>query len=207
MRARSRTAQARIASERNCTLIHFSSDFVFDGVAPGPYDESTPPHPRGAYASSKLIGEWFASEVPRHYLLRVESLFGGPVAKSTIDGMYAAFAANREVRAFSDRTVSPSYVGDVAAAAIALATGTTPFGLYHCVNSGHTTWLGVARELARLMGRRESLITPVTFAGVAMKVPRPQHAALSNEKLKRAGIVMPTWQDALARYVANRSAT
>lgn len=197
---------ARIATERGWTLVHFSSDFVFDGIAPGPYDESTAPNPRGAYASSKLMGEWFASDAPRHYVLRVESLFGGPVAKSTIDGVYSALMANREVRAFADRTVSPSYVHDVAGAAIALATGTAPFGLYHCVNSGQTTWLNVAGELARLTGRPETLITPVTFAGLALKVPRPLHAALSNAKLRAAGIVMPTWQDALARHVRTRLA-
>lgn len=196
---------ARVASERGSTLVHFSSDFVLDGVTPGLHDESTPPHPRGVYASSKLAGEWFASDTPKHFVLRVESLFGGPIAKSTIDGLYDSLESGREIRAFADRTVSPSHVDDVSAAAISLAVGNAPCGLYHCVNSGYSTWLGVATELARLVGRKDHPITPVNLAGMPMRVPRPLNAALSNSKLIAAGIPMPSWQDALKRYVAQRT--
>ena len=68
---------ARAAREIGATLVHFSTDFVFDGAADRPYDETSPPNPRGTYAMSKLMGEWLAQDAPRHYVLRVESLFGG----------------------------------------------------------------------------------------------------------------------------------
>ena len=76
---------ARIATSLNAILVHYSTDFVFDGVAPGLHPETLTPNPSGVYASSKLLGEWFAAETPRHYILRVESLFGGAAAKSSVD--------------------------------------------------------------------------------------------------------------------------
>lgn len=196
---------AREATERDCTLIHFSTDFVFDGVDPHLNDETTRPHPRGVYATSKLLGEWFAATTPRHYVLRVSSLFGGPTPHSSIDRMLAALRAGRAVQAFADRTVSPGFVDDIARATVALARGGAPFGLYHCVNSGHTTWLGIAEELARLTGSSTRLITPVDMAGLPMAALRPLHGAMSNAKLVAAGIPMPTWQHALARYVTTAS--
>ena len=75
----------RAAGEIGASFVHYSTDFVFDGRASRPYSEEDAPNPLGVYASSKLIGEWFALEVPRALVLRVESLFGGRPAKSSID--------------------------------------------------------------------------------------------------------------------------
>lgn len=197
---------ARLSRTLPFTLVHYSTDFVFDGVAPGPHSETDAPNPAGVYAASKLIGEWFAAETPSHFILRVESLFGGPAAKSSVDLLLAGLRAGREVRAFADRTVSPSFVGDVADASLALVERRAAFGLYHCVNSGATTWLELTRELARLVGRPEHLVVPTAMAGLVMRVRRPLNAALSNEKLLAAGVEMPTWQDALARYTATGTA-
>lgn len=193
---------ARAAHDADATLVHFSTDFVFDGETSTPYREVDEPNPRGAYAASKLLGEWLAAEVPRHYVLRVESLFGGPRSKSSIDRMLDGLRAGRAISAFSDRTVSPSYVEDVVTAMVTLVDTDAPFGLYHCVNSGWTTWAGLARELARLAGRPEARIDAVPMAAAGLKAPRPLFAALSNAKLLEAGVEMPTWEDALGRYLA-----
>jgi len=67
---------ARTAAAVGAVFIHCSTDFVFDGTAERPYVEDDQPNPRSVYAASKLLGEWFAADVPRHYVLRVESLFG-----------------------------------------------------------------------------------------------------------------------------------
>ena len=75
-----------------------------------------------------------------------------------------------------------------------------PTGLYHCVNSGSCTWLEFAREMARLLGV-EPRVTPVRMSDMQLRAARPIYCALSNEKLRRAGIDMPTWQDALRRYL------
>jgi dTDP-4-dehydrorhamnose reductase len=193
---------ARLAGEIDAVLVHYSTDFVFDGATERPYTEKDAANPRSTYGSSKLLGEWFAQEAKRHYILRVESLFGGSRARSTIDRMADALRAGRPVRAFSDRTVSPSYVDDVVDATRRLIGSQAASGIYHCVNSGWTTWSGVAREVARLVGAPESAVEDVPVAEAGLTVSRPQFAALSNAKLKTAGIVMPTWQDALARYLA-----
>lgn len=192
---------ARAAEETGAVLVHFSTDFVFDGRASQPYTETDPPRPQSTYAISKLCGEWLVRESPRHYILRVESLFGGARAKGSVDQLLSAIMTGREARAFSDRIVSPSYVDDVARATEALIGQLAPFGLYHCVNGGATTWLELARELARLAGRPDAVITPVAVADVPLRAPRPKYAALSNDKLRGVGIEMPSWQNALERYV------
>ncbi|HYN08279.1 MAG TPA: NAD(P)-dependent oxidoreductase [Vicinamibacterales bacterium] len=196
---------ARAAADIDATLVHFSTDFVFDGLADRPYDETSPPNPRSTYAVSKLIGEWMASDAPKHYVLRVESLFGGRLARSSIDQIFEGLLAGRPVRAFVDRTVSPSYVDDVVAATARLLDQSAPYGLYHCVNTGWTTWATVARELARLVGRPDAPIIDVPLADAHLLAPRPKFAALSNAKLAGAGITMPTWQDALDRYVKQKA--
>ena len=138
---------ARAAAGIDATLVHYGTDFVFDGTASEPYGEDDPPNPQSVYATSKLLGEWFAQGA-RHYVLRVESLFGGgalaPDADgrrlgSSLDRIADALLDGREVRAFTDRVVSPSYVDDVAAATLALVRRAAPNGLYHCVGSGHAT--------------------------------------------------------------------
>jgi len=193
---------ARAATKTGASLVHYSTDFVFDGRAARPYTEDDEPRPQSVYAASKLLGEWFARDAPRALVLRVESLFGGRAAKSSIDRFVTAILEGREVRAFVDRTVTPSYVVDVAAATRALVARRES-GLYHCVGSGDATWYGVAQEIARRLGR-DSRITPISVADVQLAAARPQFAALSNEKLRRAGVVMPSWQDALARHIASR---
>jgi dTDP-4-dehydrorhamnose reductase len=193
---------ARAAAAAGATLVHFSTDFVFDGRATQPYAETDMPNPQSAYAASKLVGEWLAAETPRAYVLRVESLFGGPHAHSSVDRIRDGLRAGAPVRAFSDRTVSPSYVADVVQATRGLVDGACPFGTYHCVNSGWTTWAELARELARIMGVSEEHVVDVRMADLVLKAPRPLFAALSNGKLAAAGVAMPTWQDALARYAA-----
>jgi len=195
---------ARAARDVDATLVHFSTDFVFDGETSRPYVETDAPRPQGVYAASKLVGEWLAAEAPRSYVLRVESLFGGPHAKSSVDFLLKAIMTGEEARPFSDRIVSPSYVDDVVTATVTLLEREIPPGLYHCVNTGMTTWLDLARELARLAGKANARISPMLMSELTLKTPRPRFAALSNAKLASAGIQMPTWQDALERYVRSR---
>ncbi len=109
-------ALARAAGATGATLIHYGTDFVFDGTADRPYVETDACRPLSTYGMSKLLGEWFALEAPGAYVLRVESLFGGRPAKSSIDKIIAAIRAGQPVRVFADRTVTPSFVDDVASA-------------------------------------------------------------------------------------------
>jgi dTDP-4-dehydrorhamnose reductase len=195
---------ARAARAAGALLVHYSTDFVFDGTATRPYRETDAPNPKGVYGASKLLGEWFALEHPRAYVLRVESLFGEPGPSTARAGslgtMVRRIRAREAVPVFVDRTVSPGYTADIARATRALVAGGAPFGLYHCVNSGAATWAEIAAEAARLLAVPID-ITPLTLETARLKAPRPRYCALSNAKLAAAGIPMPTWQEALGRYL------
>jgi len=196
---------ARAARVAGAAFVHYSSDFVFDGEAAAPYGEDDPPNPRSVYGSSKLLGDWFAADAPRHYVLRVESLFGGPgthqgARRGSLGTIVDRIRAGEEVPVFVDRTVSPSYTPDIARATWQLLAQEAPAGVYHCVNSGAATWAAIAEEVARLMGRPLK-IRPLTLETASLKAPRPRYCALSNARLASIGIRMPSWQDALARYL------
>ncbi len=197
-------ALARAADGAGAVLVHYSSDFVFDGTGVRPYTEDDAPNPLSVYASSKLLGEWFALEAHRGFVLRVESLFGGfergSGHRGSLDGILDGIEAGAEVPVFVDRTVSPSYVPDVAAATRQLLSSGADAGLYHCVNAGACSWYDVAMEMARLLDR-EPRLKPVTLDGIALRAHRPKYSALDSARLRAAGILMPTWQDALARYL------
>jgi len=194
----------RAAGCAGAVLVHYGSDFVFDGRAGRPYREDDEPNPAGNYAAAKLLGDYFALAHPRAYVLRVESLFGEPGQGGTRQGSLGLIVkrihGGEAVPVFVDRTVSPSYTTDVAAATLQLVTSQAPYGLYHCVNSGAATWADIAAEAARVLNLPVQL-TPITLESVALKAPRPKYCALSNAKLAALGIVMPSWQDALRRYL------
>ncbi len=183
-------ALARAARTHHATLVHYSTDFVFDGTATEP---------------SKLLGEWFAADAPTAYVLRVESLFGGvpggPPARGSVATIVDALRQGRAPRVFVDRTITPTYVIDAVAATRRLIEARAPAGLYHCVNSGSCTWYECGVQLAHALGVAPAF-TRVRMMDVPMRPPRPQYCALSNAKLRSVGIEMPAWQDAVARFVA-----
>jgi dTDP-4-dehydrorhamnose reductase len=184
--------------------VHFGTDFVFDGGASSPYAEEDSPNPQSTYGASKLLGDWFAADAPSHFVLRVESLFGGEHRRSSIDRIVAALSAGEPARVFVDRTVTPSYVYDVASATWTLLEKRSEYGLYHCVNTGATTWLGIADRAKRLLGSSAEIVG-VRVGDVQLRAKRPQYCALANEKLLRAGIEMPPWEDALERHLQSLS--
>jgi dTDP-4-dehydrorhamnose reductase len=199
---------ARAAEACAATVIHYSTDFVFDGTASTPYDEAATPAPRSAYAASKLLGEWFALEAPTAYVLRVESLFGVSRAfagrRGSMETIVRGLEEGREIPVFTDRIISPSYVVDIAAATRYLAETQAPSGLYHCVNAGVTRWVDVAEELARVLGVSPNLRL-ISSDQLTLKASRPVYSALSTAKLAAAGFAMPDWRDAVGRWLAERN--
>jgi dTDP-4-dehydrorhamnose reductase len=191
-------------------LVHYSTDFVLNSESREPHGEDVRPAPRGVYASSKLLGEWFAtgsasgvgaSGQPA-FVLRVESLFGSPTGwtgrRGTLDHIVDGLQHGREVKVFTDRIVSPSY-----SATRHLVMSGAPSGVYHCVNDGHASWHDVAAEAARILGVQPRLV-PITVDQMPLRVPRPRYCALSTKKLAAAGFTMPTWQDGLQRWLQTR---
>jgi dTDP-4-dehydrorhamnose reductase len=195
---------ARAAADAGATLVHYSSDFVFDGTKPTPYTEEDRPNPRSVYATSKLLGEWFAREAPGAYVLRVESLFGraphARPAKGSAAGLLQAVVAHKEVRVFVDRTVTPTYIFDAAKATRALLEGGAEPGLYHCVNSDPCTWVEFVQEIGLQLGI-EPDFDLVRLEDLKLRAPRPRYSALSNAKLASVGVTMPAWRDAVRRYL------
>jgi dTDP-4-dehydrorhamnose reductase len=209
----------RAADAAGATLVHYSTDFVLNVDSTAPHGEHVRPAPRGVYASSKLLGEWMALESsadakgigetgPRVFVLRVESLFGSPAGwtgrRGTLDHIIDGLEHGRDLNVFTDRIVSPSYSKDVAAATRHLVTSGAEAGLYHCVNDGHASWHDVAAEAARILGVPPRLV-PITVDQMPLRVPRPRYCALSPRKLAAAGFEMPTWQDALRRWLEARA--
>lgn len=201
-------SMAKAAAAAGAVFVHYSTDFVFDGDTDRPYTEDDAPNPQSAYGMSKLVGEWLALDPgrsesgPTQYVLRVESLFGGNASRSTVDSMLHKFAIGQPVHAFSDRTVSPSHVADVARATRQLIERQAPGGVYHCVNTGMATWLEVAERLREWSGHTDAAIHPARAADVRLKARRPMFAAMSNAKLAAHAFPMPTWQDALRSHLA-----
>ena len=195
-------AMAAAATRVGATFVHYSTDFVFDGEASTPYVEEDRARPVSVYGCSKLLGEWFARDAPRWYVLRVESLFGGRQARSSVDKIAAALRQRRAAPVFADRVVTPSYVDDVRDATLALLARDAPSGVFHCVNSGQGTWADVGRHIASLVGADPGLLVLTSVRDVKLKATRPVYCALNNRKLTEAvGAPLPTWHDAVARYV------
>ncbi len=200
-------ALARAARRAGAALVHYSTDFVFDGETDRPYTEEDTPRPRGVYAASKLLGDWFAADAGRAYVLRVESLFGEPGADSrrgSLGTIVDRIRAGAEVPVFIDRTVSPTYTLDIARSTRAVLERQLAPGVYHCVNTGAVSWAVVAEEAARLIGQPLRM-KPLTLESANLAAPRPRYCALSPGRLAAAGVVMPPWQDALTRYLGGQS--
>jgi dTDP-4-dehydrorhamnose reductase len=196
-------SMAAAATRVGAIFVHYSTDFVFDGEATQPYTEADRTRPVSTYGCSKLLGEWFAQDAPRWYVLRVESLFGGRQARSSVDKIAAALRAGRATPVFADRVVTPSFVDDVRDATLELLAKDAPSGLFHCVNSGQGTWADVGRHIAGLLGAEPGLLALTSVKDVTLRARRPVYCALSNDKLVAAlGRPMPDWQDAVGRYVA-----
>ena len=199
---------ARAAESVGATLVHYSTDFVFGGTSTQPYDEEAPTAPTGVYASSKLLGEWFALDAPSAYVLRVESLFGSPRdwagRRGTLDTIVDGLEQGRDVRVFTDRVVTPSHVPDIAAATRHLLDVGAARGVYHCVNAGSGTWYEVAEEAARLL-RLPARLVPITTDQLQLRVKRPRFCALAIDKLAATGFQMPPWREALKAWLESRA--
>jgi dTDP-4-dehydrorhamnose reductase len=198
-------ALVRAAERVAAAVVHYSTDFVFDGETTRPYTEEDEPRPRSNYGLSKLLGEWLAASHARAWILRVESLFGeaaaGRPGKGSVHAIVNQIRHGLDVPVFVDRTVSPSYTVDIARATRAIVESDVPPGTYHCVNSGAATWAEVAEEAGRIL-RLRARLQPMTLESANLKAARPRYCALSNAKLASAGITMPPWQDALARHLS-----
>lgn len=199
-------AVALAAAGAGATIVHYSTDFVFDGEQDRPYDERDPPSPLSVYARSKAEGDVrVAAATPRHFVVRVGCVYGrgGRNFPSTL---VRRLCAGETLRADAERRVSPTWVREVAAVSMALAT-TSDYGLYHCTAHGETTWADFAHALAVALGLPEARIERVSDANLALPARRPRRAVLDKRMLRLRGLdgLLSPWDQALRAYVAEET--
>ncbi len=181
-------------------LIHVSTDYVFDGTGSRPYRESDEVGPASAYGRTKLIGEEMAAQAPGHLIVRTAWLYGlgGKNFVEAIRGQIDGGA--EELRVVGDQRGCPTFCDDLAAAMLDLAESDAE-GVIHVVNSGETTWHGFACEIARVLGSSIPIL-PVGTDAYPRPAPRPSYSVLETARLQTIlGRPMPSWQDALGRYL------
>ncbi len=201
---------ARACQRHGAMLMHFSTDYVFDGEQRTPYRESDRPRPLNAYGMSKLAGEYLlAANCQRHFIVRTTGLYGvaGSAGKggNFVETMLKKAAAGEAIRVVHDQVLTPTYTVDLAAKALELLA-TERFGLYHITHEGQCSWFEFAAKIFAFAGLHPDL-TPVDSATFASSVRRPAYSVLAKEGLRAAGLTaMPPWEDGLARYLQSRPA-
>jgi dTDP-4-dehydrorhamnose reductase len=191
------------------TLVHISTDYVFDGRANRPYREEDAVNPLNAYGVSKAAGEQLVRRHgARHVIARTSGLYGegGSPAKgaSFVDRILAQAERGEAIRVVDDVTFSPSYARDVAEAIRAILERES-FGTFHVTNAGACTWHAFAREAFRLADLHPADFEAVSSSTFDTYIARPAFSALELSAIVRAGIPAPPhWIDALSAYIAAR---
>lgn len=184
------------------TILHVSTDYVFDGDKGAPYDELDTPNPRSVYARSKLAGERFVRAVaPEHYVVRAGFVFGG--GTDFLSGALRALAAGATTGGLADRTGSPTYVRHLAARILPLVLSGR-FGTYHLAGPEATTWFDVLGRL-KAHGDLPGAVEPQRADELGLPAPRPRNSALVSLFAAEIGVpAYPPLDDAL-RELLSRS--
>lgn len=193
---------AQAAAAGDIPLIHFSTDYVFDGTLEGGYSETSTPNPLNEYGGSKLLGErLLAQHAKKFYLIRLSRLFGkagnsSGSKKSFVDIILERAATNRELKVTNDKWGKPTYAPDLARGVRALAMSRRPFGIYHLTNEGACTWYEFAQEIVAGSGFPTTLI-PVPSTEFPRAAVIPTHSILLNTKIPP----LTPWREALKAYL------
>lgn len=191
---------ARICADRHIPLVHFSTDYVFDGTKPTAYTEEDSPNPVSAYGRTKFAGEQLVlEEHPSAVIIRIQWLYGKGGA-NFITKILARAGECDSIDVVNDQRGSPTYGKHIALPLLRLIEkGAT--GIYHVTNSGSCTWYDFAREIFRQMAL-DVEVRPTTSSFLARPAPRPANSVFDCRKLERfTGITMKPWQEALAEYL------
>ena len=199
---------AEEAKKTGALLVHYSTDYIFDGAKTEPYVEDDPPHPLGAYGRTKLAGEHAIQQVGgRHLIFRLCWVYGARGHNFMLTIMRLA-REREKLRVVGDQIGSPTWSRMIAGAtALALkqvlvAGDPGDFnGIYHLCASGCTSWHGFADAIVRLMpdeGKKCRQVEAIGTAEYPTPAKRPAYSVLSGEKLKRVfGLGLPPWEDSL----------
>jgi len=194
---------AKAAAESGSKLLFLSTDYVFDGRKQSPYEVDDPIAPQSVYGRSKAEAEArIRTILPTACILRTSWVFG--VGGRCFPGTILKLAMTRkELEVVNDQRGCPTYAIDLARVIIRLCrSGAT--GIVHATNSGECTWFDFAREIVLGAGR-DTQIRPTSSDKFIRPAKRPSYSVLSSASLRPYAITVPTWQDALSRYLEERN--
>ena len=196
---------AEEAKRLGISLIHYSTDYVFDGTKAEPYTEGDSPNPLSIYGKSKLAGEHAiqGADIP-HVILRTSWVYGGR-GKNFLRTILRIAQERDELKIVSDQVGAPTWSRMIAEATsqviLQMFTVSKPdefSGIYHLTATGQTSWFGFARFLMELASRHGACvspkITPIPTADYPLPAPRPRNSVMSNKKLgDMFDIQLPAW--------------
>ncbi len=187
-----------IARLINAIVIHYSTDYVFDGEKKEGYSENDIPlNPINAYGASKLQGEKELMNYDNHYLIRTSWLFG-PYGKNFVQTILNLYKTRPKLKIVNDQFGKPTYTKDLAQATNDLLGKKAPFGTYHLVNEPATSWYEFAKKIIELKyPQSKKAIIPVASEEFPRPAKRPHYSILLNTKRPR----LRPWQDALGEYL------
>lgn len=199
---------ADICRELGASLVHFSTDYVFDGRKGRPYLEEDAPNPLMVYGVSKLAGEFLVrNSLERHFLIRTCGLYGEAGCKEKgghfVDMILRRAERGLPLRVVSDQRVTPTSTVELARAVSELIRS-EGYGLYHLTNEGECSWYEFARAAFEIIGRTPAL-EAVDSSAYGAKAQRPRYSVLENGKAKAAGLSpFSHWRDALRDYLRRK---
>ncbi len=198
---------ATISKEIGATTIFISTDYVFDGSKNEPYKEDDTPNPINTYGISKLAGELYTKQNPKHYIIRLASLFGVAGASGKggnfVETMITKAKKNETIHVVDDMWMSPTYTKDAATTIKKIIELKLTFGTYHAANRGYCTWFQFAKEIFKITGL-DPAIKPIRTHQLKTKARRPRFSALRSIKLPKYDIQMREWKEALHGYLVEK---
>jgi len=197
---------ARACRDVGATMVHYSTDYIFDGSASVAYVETDEPNPQSVYGKTKLEGERLVADALEHYFIFRTAWVYSRDGKNFVNTMLRLAQDRDELKVVGDQFGSPTLADDLAAATINVMQQviTNPnaagYGLYHVTGSGTTSWAGFSQEIMRLSGNQQVKVIPIPTEDYPTPAPRPAFSVLDNTRLKQQfGITLDTWQSALGR--------
>ena len=204
---------AEEAAALGIPLIHYSTDYVFDGSKPAPYTEDDATNPLGVYGKSKLAGELaIAASGARHLILRTSWVYSTH-GKNFLLTMQRLLQERPELRVVADQIGAPTWAGTIARSTRALierwqAGDAGAWGTYHLTASGETSWFGFTQAIAAHLsaqGKTCATLEPIPASAYPTPAARPQNSRLDCSKLAREwGVTQPDWEAALSECVAEQ---
>ena len=191
------------AQKIGATVVHFSTDYVFDGTKSTPYVETDPANPLGVYVATKLSGEQALAESGAHHIILRTSWVYGATGKNFLLTILKLASQRPELSIVADQTGAPTWSRDLATlTASIIASNPTESGVFHATAQGSTTWHGFATEFLRLANIPTNVL-PIPTSAYPTAARRPANSLLNCDKLDRAfNLQLPGWQTSLANVMA-----